>query len=180
MSLLPLPISDPPTDAGRLDPAVLADIATGLAAARAQWQGSVGDGPVRLLATPAYEAWAIPWDPGHALDLHDHGESATVVVVVDGELHERSIVDGEVAEQVLGADRVRWLPPGVVHATANRSATRAVSVHVHSPPLSGLTRFGADGEPLGVDLVAHELPAPPATGEGRLLHPSARSSRRDG
>jgi len=172
MSLLP-PLAVPPPTDGRLDPAVLADIATGLAAARHQWGPAAEQVPVRLLATPTYEAWAVPTHPGAELDLHDHGESAAVLVVLDGELHERSVVDGAFVDDVLVPGRLRWVPPGVVHAVANRGDAPVTTVQVFSPPLSSLTRFDGDGVGLlGVDVVPAAPSFDPADG-ATFVHPSA-------
>ena len=42
----------------------------------------------RLLGTDLYDAWLIEWSPSSGLELHDHGGSRGVVVVVDGTLVE--------------------------------------------------------------------------------------------
>jgi hypothetical protein len=41
-----------------------------------------------LLDTDLYDAWLIEWSPSSGLELHDHGGSRGVVVVVDGTLVE--------------------------------------------------------------------------------------------
>ncbi len=169
----------------RLDPGALADIATGLACAEPLWRAVVrhDEGerrPVRLLATDAYEVWVIGWSPGQTLDLHDHGDSAGVVVVVEGELEERTAVDGELVDDVLRPGRVRWLPPGIVHAVRGTLDGPATSIHVYSPPLDRMTRFDDDLSPLGIDLMASEEPVLPRGAAGSLLHPTtARRSRVD-
>jgi quercetin dioxygenase-like cupin family protein len=167
--------------ATRLDPAVLADIAAGLACAEPLWRAVVrheaGERrPVRLLATEDYEVWVIGWSPGQDLDLHDHGESAGVVAVVEGELRERSVVDGRLVHDELRPGRLRWLPPGLVHGVTGADDGPATSIHVYSPPLSRMTRFGDALAPLGLDLVEPEPPVLPAAAAGSLLHPSAARS----
>src|SRR5215510_1204315 len=86
----------PPAHAGRRDlaeplpEAVLADIAAGFAAATPLWAGAArhdpeGRRPVRLLATERYEVWVIGWTTGQRVRLHDHGGSAGMVVLTEGE-----------------------------------------------------------------------------------------------
>src|SRR4051812_34140389 len=64
----------------------LAAIAAGLASAVTGDELTLAPGEarsfVRLLATPAYEAWLIAWGSSGALDLHDHGGAAGAVHVV--------------------------------------------------------------------------------------------------
>ena len=169
-------------DRPSLDPAALADIAVGLACAEPLWRAVVRhDGgerrPVRLLATDAYEVWVIGWTPGQGLELHDHGVSAGVVTVVEGELLERTALDGRLVDDRLATGRVRWLPPGTVHAVAGSEAGPATSIHVYSPPLVRMTRFGDDLAPLGVDVVVPETAVLPAAAAGPLLHPAAARAR---
>src|SRR5215510_5265752 len=81
------------TAAEPLPAAVLADIVSGLAAARDLWGAVVchdpgGRRPVRLLATEAYEVWVIGWTTGQRVELHDHGRSAGALLVVEGTLVE--------------------------------------------------------------------------------------------
>ena len=167
--------------ATRLDPAVLADIAVGLGCAEPLWRAVVRHQderrPVRLLATDAYEAWVIGWRPDQGLDLHDHGDSAGVVLVVEGELHERALTDGVLVDDLLPTGRVRWLPPGIIHAVTGAGDGPATSIHVYSPPLTGMTRFDDDLAPVGFDLLDDEEPVLPASAAGSLLHPSGRRAR---
>jgi quercetin dioxygenase-like cupin family protein len=162
----------------RLDPAALADIAVGLGCAEPLWRAVVRHDedrrPVRLLATEEYEAWVIGWRPDQSLDLHDHGESHGVLLVVEGELHERALVDGALVDATLAEGRLRWLPLGLVHAVAGAGDRPATSIHVYSPPLSQMTRFDDDLAPIGSDIVDDEVPVLPAASAGPLLHPSRR------
>lgn len=43
---------------------------------------------VLLLATSFYEVWLITWPDGSGLPSHDHGETRSVMHVIDGELVE--------------------------------------------------------------------------------------------
>ena len=81
---------------------MLADIASGLAAATEPWEFLTGEVPKdrryqRLLSTPEYEAWVICWPAGTALDLHDHGGSAGAFTVIAGGLDELTVADGDVS-----------------------------------------------------------------------------------
>ncbi|HEV7722255.1 MAG TPA: hypothetical protein VGO60_13270, partial [Iamia sp.] len=71
---------------------LLTDIAGGLARVPGLWRPHAVHGPehraVRLLATESYEAWVICWADEAIVDLHDHGDAAGALVVVEGELVE--------------------------------------------------------------------------------------------
>jgi len=92
----------------------------------------------RLVATPAYEAWLIVWPSTTGLGLHDHGVSAGVLRVVQGELIE-AFTDrerpGPLRTRRVGAGQSVTLPPTRVHAVWNPVPATAVTVHVYAPPL---------------------------------------------
>jgi uncharacterized RmlC-like cupin family protein len=101
----------------------------------------------RLLATASYDVWLITWPPNSGLGPHDHGEARSVIHIVDGELAE------EVADQLgSGGGRTRILRTGdsgqmeesVIHQIDNRSVREATSLHVYSPPLARVRRFGPE------------------------------------
>jgi quercetin dioxygenase-like cupin family protein len=124
-----------------VDPGVLRAIASGLAAVTLPWELRTGHVPeerryVRLLSTPAYEAWVICWPPGTALDLHDHGGSAGAFAVVAGQLDETTVSDGELIGQRYQPGETATFGPAHVHAVANSGEQLATSVHVYSPPLA--------------------------------------------
>src|SRR5580698_6525136 len=76
-------------------------MAEGLATIARGWPGMAGATGRRwelLAASDTFEAWVIGWPPGGTIELHDHGDSAGAVVVVDGEL-----VETLVAHQIDGA-----------------------------------------------------------------------------
>jgi hypothetical protein len=104
--------------------------------------------PVRLLATDEYEAWVIGRTPGHDVELHDHGDSATVLTVVEGALHELRREDGRLRSRVLLRGTTVTLATGLVHDVVGRAPAPATSIHVHSPPLSRMTYYELDGRPL--------------------------------
>src|SRR5204863_8848653 len=79
----PAPLSNP----------LLADIAAGLAGSDALWRPHAHHDPevrrpVRLVVCDLWEAWVVGWTPGQRVDVHDHGDSAGVLVVVEGDLVE--------------------------------------------------------------------------------------------
>lgn len=153
----------------------LAELVTGLLAARQIWEGRARFDPrerwpVRLVADRHFEAWVIGWCPDQSLGLHDHGDSAAAIVVADGRLHETTLVEtprGPVREtRVLDRGVVRPIAPGLVHGIRNREARPATSLHVYSPPLDRMTHFDAGLralETVGVEPAAPVLP--PAVGQ---------------
>jgi len=163
-----------------LDPAVLADIACGIAEARDLWAPhaihEVDDRrPVRLLATDAYEVWVIGWTEGQGVDLHDHGGSIGVLVVTDGSLREHR--PGQAAHD-LAAGTVQHLPSGLVHEVFNPSAVPATSIHVYSPPLVAMGYYEETGErTILLEHVVEERPAIDTERFARALHPAARGDR---
>jgi quercetin dioxygenase-like cupin family protein len=155
---------------GSVQPATLVDVAAGIGRAEQLWRAMarhdpVERRPVRLLATAAYEVWVIGWMPGQEVELHDHGGSTGVVLVVDGELTEQSVEDGRLVRRTLQADDTRVVPPDAKHAVANDGTRPATSIHVYAPPLREMTRFDpATLRPAEVQSVHDEPPVvPPAS-----------------
>jgi predicted metal-dependent enzyme (double-stranded beta helix superfamily) len=173
-----------PTAAEPLPAAVLADIVSGLAAARDLWGAVVchdpgGRRPVRLLASEAYEVWVIGWTTGQRVEPHDHGRSAGAVLVVEGALVEVLPQPGRLAvEHALEPGRVRHVAVGTVHDVLNRAPEPATSLHVYSPPLSSMTWYDpATLAAVGSEAVA---PVPPVLGPpaaSYLLHPAGRRAQ---
>ncbi len=173
-----------------LSPALLADIADGLAASEDLWRSAVVHDdaerrPVRLVTTDSYEVWVIGWMPGQGVDLHDHGDSIGHIVVVDGTLTEvepRS-TGGEPFIHPLEAGDGHHLPLGLVHDIVNTGTEPATSIHVYSPPLTEMTFY----EPSTLvptridagtwdDAVESAVDTAPAIDQrvSRALHPSQR------
>jgi predicted metal-dependent enzyme (double-stranded beta helix superfamily) len=162
---------------------VLADIACGIAEVEPLWRAVAHHRadqrrPVRLLATDAYEVWVIGWTDGQGAEMHDHGDSAGVLVVLEGELTEvTGTPDGPRTLALVPGD-VHALPNGHVHAISNQRPEPATSLHVYSPPLRTMRRYDAvtlallDEEPVVVEAAA----LPPATA-ATLLHPAGRGRR---
>jgi hypothetical protein len=134
-----------------LAPDVLRTIAAGLATPLGGDALALSPGRdrsyVRLLATPAYEAWLIAWAPTSALELHDHGGSDGAVHVVHGHLAERYTEPARspgMHTRSLHAGRGVHIPAGRIHEVWNPSPDLALSVHVYSPPLGAMTFFAPD------------------------------------
>lgn len=131
----------------RLDGALLAAIAEGLAAANPATL--MGPGCTRrwapIVVTDAYSAWVIAWPAGSGLGLHDHDGSAAAVHVVTGSLRERFVLGDSLAVRWLDAGATTLLPSDHVHEVVNVGAAEAISVHVYSPPLLD-TSFRNDPE----------------------------------
>jgi quercetin dioxygenase-like cupin family protein len=98
----------------------------------------------RVLATASYDAWVIAWSPSAELDVHDHAGSTAAVHVVEGELVERrtDLVTGRSlgVRTVRGGQTIR-VAPTIAHGVANYGPGDALSVHVYSPPLTGMTFY---------------------------------------
>jgi hypothetical protein len=163
---------------------VLADIATGLAEANTLWKAVVrhepdGRRPIRLLVTDRYEAWVIGWLDGQGVRMHDHGSSAGVVVVTEGELTELLpsgvVGSAPVEERALTAGRAWQVPVGAVHDVVNHAVEPATSIHVYSPPLTQMTYYDPETlRPVETVRVEDEPPVLGPSGPSFLLHPANR------
>ena len=144
---------------------LLVDIAAGLARVPALWRPHAVHGPehraVRLLATETYEAWVICWADDGVVSLHDHGDAAGVLVVVEGELVE-VVASGR--QRLLGRGSVARLPVGVPHDVVATAAQPTTSIHVYSPPLETIGRYDEAGIRVAADPVVagpavHDAPS---------------------
>ncbi|HEY8526383.1 MAG TPA: cysteine dioxygenase family protein [Acidimicrobiales bacterium] len=165
---------------GPLRPAILADIAGGIAAARPLWGAVVRHDPderqpVRLLATERYEVWVIGWAPGQGVEPHDHGDAAGAFVVTSGTLTEVVPRPGGAVERQLEPGQVRHVPVGAVHDVVNRGTEPATSIHVYSPPLTAMTYYDLDTlAPIATVPQLPEQPLLAARAASFLLHPASR------
>ncbi|HEV7734614.1 MAG TPA: hypothetical protein VGR62_20750 [Candidatus Binatia bacterium] len=99
---------------------------------------------VQLYRTADLEAWLLTWPATRGIELHDHGDSAAVVLALDGELVEH-YTDLHARPALR---RRRWttgtmhtLTPGHVHDVHNDAERPATSIHVYAPPLSTMTFY---------------------------------------
>ena len=96
---------------------------------------------LRVAATDWFDAWLISWGAGSAIEPHDHGASAGALQVVRGCLLELSRDRGSTLTSTareLGAGAAIEVPRGRVHQLENPGPDPALSLHVYSPPLTGL------------------------------------------
>ena len=129
-------------------------IARAVASCLDEWQDLVRMDPdsrwhTRMHGTADHDVWLESWFPGQGAGWHDHGGSAGVMVVVRGELEERSPLVGGFMTQVrrIPEGAARPLRRRQVHELANVARTPALSVHVYSPPLEATRGYeiGAKG-----------------------------------
>lgn len=129
-------------------------LARSIAADRARWAGLVRYDTTtrwyhRLQTGPGYEVWLLSWVPGQGSGRHDHGRSAGVLTVLEGELSEHT----ERGSQSLGAGTQRAFAPGYVHEVVNDSLEPAVSLHIYYPGLTQMPMHAAQCAPTAVDVV---------------------------
>ena len=94
----------------------------------------------RLPSPSGVDVWLLTWLPDQGTELHDHGDSAAALTVVQGSLVEvRADRTGALHGATLGSGDTHWVAPGVVHDVVNRSTAPAVSIHAYAPRLERMT-----------------------------------------
>ncbi|WP_112491333.1 cysteine dioxygenase [Streptomyces bacillaris] len=129
-------------------------LARSIAADRSRWAGLVRYETTtrwyhRLQTGPGYEVWLLSWVPGQGSGRHDHGRSAGVLTVLEGELTEHT----ERGSRSLGAGAQRAFASGYVHEVVNDSLEPAVSLHIYHPGLTEMPMHAAQCAPTAVDVV---------------------------
>jgi mannose-6-phosphate isomerase-like protein (cupin superfamily) len=153
-------------------------IAEGIAASPL-WHGLPGPTPegrsaVRVVRTDAYEAWVLGWLPGHAVELHDHGDADAAFTVVEGQLVEITArEDGSLTRLQLGVGSGRVVPAGRRHDVLNVAGVRATSIHVYAPHLTSMTFYDpVEGRRVRTEPVDADGAVWPDEAAHRWLHPS--------
>ena len=95
----------------------------------------------RLDATDHLEIWVLGWPVGSSTGWHDHLRSEGAFLTVEGELLEQTTTGRDVSERHLWEGEGRSFGRHHVHNVANLGDRPAVSVHVYSPALRGVTRY---------------------------------------
>ena len=95
----------------------------------------------RLDATAHLEIWLISWPVGTSTGWHDHLQSEGAFLTVSGELAEQTWSAGSVHDRWLWEGEGRSFGRHHIHNVANLGDRPALSVHVYSPALHGMTRY---------------------------------------
>ncbi|MFG2825236.1 cysteine dioxygenase [Kitasatospora sp. NPDC048365] len=122
-----------------------------IAADRARWEPLVRYDALtrwyaRLETGPGYEVWLLSWLPGQSSGFHDHGRSAGVMTVVQGELTERSLTGEGEATRTLAPGGQRVYSAGYLHEVVNAALEPAVSIHLYTPGLVEMNHYTQDRE----------------------------------
>lgn len=102
----------------------------------------------RLDATEHLEIWLIAWPVGSSTGWHDHLESEGAFLTVEGELAEQTWSGGAPQERYLWEGEGRSFGAHHLHTVSNLGDRPALSVHVYSPALRGMTRYAVVGNRL--------------------------------
>lgn len=158
MLLTALPTVDPVEQAAP-GPAELLDLARRLAAEPGLVDRLPAESAERtwlpLPAPPGTKAWLIAWPTGTGTGWHDHGDTQGAMVVVTGQLTERSTELPVGHDLSLGLDlpsedsRLHRFTAGLgrsfterhVHEVTNEGPATAYSVHVYNPELTLMRRY---------------------------------------
>ncbi|MEB3068611.1 cysteine dioxygenase [[Mycobacterium] vasticus] len=101
----------------------------------------------RLHGDARLDVWLISWVPGHATELHDHGDSRGALTVLSGslgefhwdgrQLNQRRLEEGDQAAFSRGwVHDVVWAP-----TSSSGVAAPTLSVHAYSPPLVEMSYY---------------------------------------
>ena len=99
----------------------------------------------RLDATDHLEIGLIAWPVGSHTGWHDHLESEGAFLTVEGELAEQTWSGGTTHDRYLWEGEGRSFGGHHVHNVSNLGDRPALSVHVYSPALRGMTRYALLG-----------------------------------
>lgn len=139
-----------PSGTPPLSPRELDDLVRGYALDTARWSAVVRFERdrrwwTRLRGDDQVDVWLLTWLEDQATELHDHGDSAAAMAVVQGRLHEvRPAADGGLRSVSLRPGGVRRVPVGTAHDVRNTDPEPAVSIHAYSPPLTRMTYYAPD------------------------------------
>ncbi|GAA2158331.1 hypothetical protein GCM10009760_61220 [Kitasatospora kazusensis] len=97
----------------------------------------------RLETGPGYEVWLLSWLPGQSSGFHDHGRSAGVMTVLQGELVERSLTTAGDDSRTLRPGGQRVFSSGYLHEVVNAALEPAVSIHLYSPGLVEMNQYAS-------------------------------------
>ena len=134
--------------AGRLAPAQLRAVTSGLAARRGLWADLVVRDPdvrwyLPLHRSNSCDVWLLAWERGQDTDWHDHGGSSGSFAVAEGCLVEqyRGAGGRRIARRRLLAGEAVAFGPAHVHDVAHGGDGSATSIHAYSPPLVAMTYY---------------------------------------
>lgn len=102
----------------------------------------------RLDTTDHLEIWLIGWPVGSSTGWHDHLDSEGAFLTVTGQLVEQSWSGGTAHDRYLWEGEGRSFGGHHVHNVTNLGDRPALSVHVYSPALRGMTRYAVIGDRL--------------------------------
>ena len=86
----------------------------------------------RLYRSKEAEILVVCWEPGQSSSAHSHGDSESIVMVLEGKI----LVTLASKEQELEKHQIVVTPRGVQHRMANVSDGRSVTLHIYAPSTS--------------------------------------------
>lgn len=97
----------------------------------------------RIHGDERLDIWLISWVPGHATELHDHGDSLGALTVLSGSLDEFHWDGAQLAQRRLNAGDQASFSRGWVHDVvwAPSDPGPTLSVHAYSPPLAEMSYY---------------------------------------
>lgn len=98
---------------------------------------------VELDSSRYLQIWLLSWPAGTGTGWHDHGESAGAFLTVTGTLREVTTHGHRRIDRTLVAGEGRSFGPSHIHQVANVGLVTALSVHLHTPRLTTMTRYAA-------------------------------------
>ena len=120
----------------------------------------------KLLEGRHFEAWLLGWPVGEGIELHDHGQAAGALTVVEGCLLETSVdtagrgrLGSRLLHRLLREGDLVAFGPDHIHDVVNGGHRPALSIHVYSPRLRSMT-FYENRPDRGLAVVRTEVSRP--------------------
>lgn len=89
-----------------------------------------------IFKTNNVEIILMCWLPGQGTEIHGHGESDAVTLVLEGEMSYTTYYpDKTKVSGILKNGDIEHIPVGVDHQAVNKSDKNLITLHIYSPPL---------------------------------------------
>jgi len=100
----------------------------------ARWFSPEGRAVTRIFRSEKAELLVVGWEPGQESSRHQHGDSESLVLVLEGEI---TVNPGTVDVRQARAGTVIATEPRSFHQLRNASDKRCLTLHFYAPSMAG-------------------------------------------